>query len=359
MDSSPVRLGIIGAGGIGQMHAASARDAGSDVVAVTDIDEAAARSLADAHAADVCADLRALCAHDAVEAVVVAVPNALHVECAETAVALGRDVLLEKPMATNVPGCESLIDAVRATDRFVQVGFVSRYAPAVEAVREKIVAGEFGRIYRARASYIRRRGIPGLGGWFTTRAAAGGGVLIDLGVHAIDLMLHLAGRPAPRRASGVCGSHFGSPIASYRFDEMWGGPPRLGGTFDVEDDASALIRCDDGFTMALDAAWAANVVEEEQDNGVLLLGEKGGAMINPWEGKVRLVFERDGAVVDEAPTFDPETQWDLAWQRQHEDFARNVRKRTAPGPSVADGLEVQRVLDAIYRSSDEGREVEL
>lgn len=351
------RLGIIGSGSIGRMHAENAVKAGSTIVACCDVKEAAATALAADFDAKPVTSMDDLFAIDDVEAVVVSVPNHLHRNCAIAALEAGRDVLLEKPMAIDAAQCDEVIAAAAGTDRIVQVGFVSRYAPAIRLVRSMIERGDFGRLYLARAQYVRRRGIPGLGGWFTTKEKAGGGVLIDLGVHVIDLMLHLAGRPAVQRASGVCTAHFGPAMKDYVFHEMWGGPPRYDGTFDVEDGATAILRCDEGFTMEVSATWAANIIEEETGNGLMLLGDKGGAVVDLWEGKVRIATERGGELFDETARLPEGDQWGMAWTMQHELFAGHVSDRSQPAASMQHGREVQAVLDAIYRSNDEGREV--
>src|SRR5690606_17392739 len=147
----------------------------------------------------------------------------------------GKDVLVEKPMGLNANECREMNAAAKAKDRILQVGFVQRYSSVATTVKKFVDAGRLGNIYHAKANYYRRRGIPGLGGWFTTKALSGGGPLIDLGVHVIDLITYLMGSVRPVRVSGKVYANFGKRMKDYVFESMWAGPPRLDGVCDVED----------------------------------------------------------------------------------------------------------------------------
>ncbi|MDY7108945.1 MAG: Gfo/Idh/MocA family oxidoreductase, partial [Planctomycetota bacterium] len=296
------RLGLIGAGTIGKLHAESAARAGVEVAGFCDTEPQRLKEMAAQYPeAMVTSSFQELLEADDIEAVVVGVPNSLHKECAIAAMEAGKDVLLEKPMAMNAAECDEIIDAMKRTGRLVQLGFVCRCAPTTRALMEFIAAGRLGRIYHARAAWVRRRGIPGLGRWFTTKSEAGGGVLIDLGVHMIDLIMHLAGRPKALRAGGSCTSTFGAPIDKYVYTEMFAGPPNPKGKFDVEDAAMGMIRFDDGLTMELALSWAANVPEHLLTSGITLLGEKGGCFYDIWTDRFVIATEQDGHLVDISP----------------------------------------------------------
>lgn len=364
------RVGIIGAGRIAQEHARAILAIGSEVAAVCDIDRAKAQHLMNVPAvSDVDADAASrtrvidsvdeLLAMDDVPAVVVSVPNSLHRDLAIAALRAGKDVLLEKPMGLSVAQCDDIIKAERATSRFVQMGFVCRYAPRVAAVRELIDSGELGTIYHAKATLFRKRGIPGLGKWFTTRAQSGGGVLIDLGVHLIDLLMHMTRQTRADRVSGACESRFGTPITSYAYDEMWAGPPDPNGTFDVEDGACGLIRFPGGMTAELNITWAANIPDGLYRDGILLLGDRGGCFFDLWADQFVMTRQRDGRVVDEHPEFDNSEAWNRAWNGQHETFRRCVTDRTPPSASTTAGRHVQQVIAAMYASSDVAREIDV
>jgi predicted dehydrogenase len=334
------------------MYGCPVHDRGCDV----DLDRA--RALAAKYpAAQAAGSAEALLADPGIAAVVVATPNVLHKDLAVAAMRAGKDVLLEKPMAMNVGECDEIIAAREQTQRVVQLGFVCRGAPATLAARELLDAGRLGRVYHAKASLYRCRGIPGLGRWFTTKAKSGGGVLVDLGVHLIDLVLHLTGYPRPTRASAVCSSTFGSPIDRYFFDAMWGGPPNPDGVFDVEDAATALVRFDSGLSMEVNATWAADLCEERMHNQIVLLGDEGGCCVDLWNNQLILTTERDGRVADEPVPLPEGDAWGSAWARQSEIFARNVVARTPPEASAENGRAVQVLVEALYRSASEGREV--
>jgi predicted dehydrogenase len=357
---SPFSIGLIGAGSIARLHAEQARAVGTRVAGAYDVEPERARALTALHdGARPAASLAELLGRSDVDAVVVAAPNDVHGELALAAMRAGKAVLLEKPMATSLAECDDLVAAAAAPSARLQVNFVTRRAPAVEAVRRFIDAGRLGRIYHVRAQWYRRRGIPGLGGWFTTKARAGGGVLIDIGVHMIDLVLHLTGRPAAQRVSGACTSVFGRPIPAYTFTEMWAGPVRAEGTFDVEDGASAFVRFDGGLTMQIGVSWAANVVEADVPCAVTLLGEKAGVHFDPWGKTLTIAGEQDRAIVDVRPQLASGETWVSAWQRQHELFRDVARGARAPEATAAHGRAVQAIIDGIYRSSDAGREVEI
>lgn len=351
-----IRLGIIGAGAIGQVHIKAAGAAGSQVVALADVDGAAAERVAKAsgipqHFGD---PQKMLAAKD-VDAVVVAVPNKFHMPLAVAALEAGKDVLLEKPMALNVAEAKKINAAVAKSGRILQMGMVQRYSSVSNTAKAMIDAGRLGTIYHAKANYYRRRGIPGLGGWFTTKALSGGGPLIDIGVHIIDLALYLMDFPKPTRVSGKVYANFGKDMKSYLYEGMWAGPPKYDGVCDVEDAAHALIRFEGGATMEVNATWAGNFPDGSVQNLVGLFGDKGGITFELGGSAVHLAAQQDGHNVDVSPKLRSVD----AFAAQHEEFARNVTKRTQPHASGERGELVMSILDAIYDSSEKDREVEL
>jgi predicted dehydrogenase len=355
-----VTLGIIGAGGAATQHAEAAARAGLPVAGICDADLERARALAAKNPpARATAMADELLADPEVAGVVVATPNFLHKELAVAALRAGKDVLLEKPMAMNVAECDEIIAARQQTGQLLQLGFVCRGAAATRAVAELIETGRLGRIYHVKASIYRARGIPGLGRWFTDRTRSGGGVLMDLGVHLIDLGLHLTGNRAPSRISAVCTSNFGQPIDAYAYDSMWGGPPDPTGVFNVEDAVTGLVRFDGGMSMELNAVWAADLSEARMRNQVVLLGDRGGCWMDLWNNELTLTTEPDGCVVDEQVSLANGDAWAAAWTRQAETFAANIESRTPPEASAEDGRAVQALVEALYRSAAEGREVEV
>ena len=353
------RVGVIGAGGIAEVHAIAIREAGHEVAAICDVDRAKAEALASQCDATAFDDLDAMLGDDSIGSVVVAVPNCLHSPLAVRALDAGKHVLLEKPMATTVDECDAVIEAAARSTGLVQMGFVCRCAATTLSAMEVIESGRLGRIYHAKATMYRRRGIPGLGRWFTTKSESGGGVLIDLGPHLIDLLLHLTGRPAVHSVDCHTSSHFGHPPSGYRFTDMWAGPPNPDGAFDVEDGASAMLRCEGGLTMDLNMSWASHLPEKLLPDGVTLFGEDGAMHFDIWGDHIVVGAELDGESVDIRRTIKEGEGWNTAFRRQHERFARNVASGEQPSASAADGRAVQCVLESLYRSDAAGGSVEV
>jgi predicted dehydrogenase len=355
-----VRLGIIGAGGIGAWHAKTAAAVGIQVAGVFDPDGERARAVAAEHGgAFAVTSLDELLRHEGVDAIAVASPNAFHCQNAVAALLAGKDVLLEKPMARDRPECDRILEARQRSGRLLQMGFVCRYATASVAAAGLVASGRLCRIYHVKASLYRQRGIPGLGRWFTTARLSGGGVLVDLGVHLLDLALHLSGHPRVYRAGASCTSVFGAPPSKYRYRDMWAGPPDPAGVFDVEDGVVALVRCDTGLTIELNTTWASNIPGSWIRDGVLLLGDQAACWFNLWSNELVVGVERDGHVVEERPGLHGGDAWVGAWHEQYRRFADSVQSRTPPAATGEQGRAVQAVLDALYRSSRKRREVEV
>lgn len=352
-------LGIIGCGGIGGVHALAARRAGIPVVAVWDISVERGKAFAQAHGAAASDSIDGLLARKDVTAVAICVPNDQHHPCAIKALAAGKHVLLEKPMAMTTGQCDEIAAAAAKAGTVLQIGLVCRGSPAARCVRSFIEAGRFGRIDRISCALYRRRGIPGLGGWFTTKARSGGGPLIDLGVHMLDLSLWLAGAPQPLRASGVTSSGLGAAMRGYTFTSMWAGPPRYDGVCDVEDSATALVRCEGGLVIEMNVCWAANIPEGHFKDGICVVGSKAGAAFQVFGKSVSIATEEEGHLVDLSPHFvadDPERQM---WDEQYRQFIDAVDGRSPPHADAAAGRRVQALVEAIYESAATGREVDV
>lgn len=355
-----IRLGVIGVGTIGAIHLKAARDADVAVACIADVLGDHAQQRAEefdiANAVD---DPDKLLGRDDVDAVVIAVPNKFHAPLAIAALQAGKDVLIEKPMALTAQQCAQINKTARQHQRLVQVGFVHRYTAVARVAKALIEADRIGRIYHIKASMYRNRGIPGLGGWFTTKALSGGGPLIDLGVHVIDLALHLAGYPLVDRVSGKTFAQFGPRMENYVFENMWAGPPKLEGVFDVEDAAHALLRLQDGATMELNVTWAGNFPDNAMPSQVVLMGERGGLTFSLNSDKLTLTTEQDGYNVDVLPKFAFTPGFDEAFKLQLQTFIGHVESRTTPDADGEAGRIVSAVIDAIYASSEQNCEVAL
>ena len=341
-------IGIIGAGAIGQKHAVAAQQAGAAVRWVVDVDALRAEDLAASCGASAATTPEALLADADVDAVVIGVPNRWHHRLALAALEAGKDVLLEKPMATSAEQCAEINAAAERAGRMLQVGYVHRYTSVGRTALELVNDGTLGEIYHAKAQLWLRRGVPGLGKRFTTKRESGGGALMDVGVHLIDLALHLLGFPEAEEVTGQVYSNFGRRMRDYVFESMWAGPPDWDGVCDVEDAAHALVRFRSGATLSLDVAWAGNFPATAMPTSLVgLFGDRGGMAFQLFGDHVDLTVEEDGAVVDrrvDAAERD-------AFHEQFLDFQRAVLERRCFGPTGQEGLVVQSIVDRVYGSS--------
>ena len=350
-DRTDVRTAIVGLGNIGQYHADRLVDLGVPLVGGMDVSADAREQFTRRYGVDVYDDHTELFA-DA-DAVVITTPNKFHEEYAVSALERGLHVLLEKPLAHSLESAERIAAAAADAESHCMIGFNNRYSNAVRIVKNRIERGDLGRVTHVEANYVRRRGVPGRGSWFTRRAIAGGGALIDLGVHAIDLALYLLGYPEVTEVSGVTRSDFG-PREDYAYLEMWGedaGP----GAFDVDDSSSAFIRCGDGRTVSLEVAWATNRPSSHE------------FVVNGTGAAARFDLLEHDLTVYSASTVGPDHLEDTTVEARGNDTHRDEQRAffDAIGAgvevegNVEEALVVQRIIDAIYRSSEEGQTISL
>ncbi|MFP4055429.1 MAG: Gfo/Idh/MocA family protein [Candidatus Brocadiia bacterium] len=280
------------------------------------------------------------------DAVSIALPNSLHAPVSVAASKAGLHVLCEKPMATSVREARRMLRAATEAGKKLMINFSYRFTPQGQALRRVVESGAVGDIYFGRTAWHRRRGLPGFGGWFGQKALAGGGPIIDLGVHRLDLAMWLMGNPRPVTVSGSTYSHVADRIAREQ-----------GKKFDVEDLGCALVRFEDGATLIVEASWAG-FTEKREDMSTQLLGTRGGILHrNVGQGydfEALVYTERDGTLWESRLQ-----QSVLETPKAYEDFVDaclDGREPLAPGQH---GLDVQLVLDAIYKSARKGREVRI
>jgi len=352
------RIGIIGAGMIANVHAETADRIGTKVVAVHDPRTERASTFAKKHGCSVEDSVDALLAKEDIDGVVVAVPNDQHATLAIAALEAGKHVLLEKPMAMSLQQCDDILQARDASGKVLQMGFVCRYSPAAKVAKQMIENGDLGEIHHVQATLLRQRGIPGLGGWFTTKERSGGGCLIDIGVHLIDVAMHITAKKTPTRALGKCTQQFSE--RTYAYDEMWS-TPKVGGTFDVEDRVRALLTDASGTTFQFDVAWATHLPEKTMKDGLLFEGTKGAMVIDLWENEITLGFSDKGTPKVKTISIELDDAWNDAFDGEHRAFANAIASESldAGAGSGEDGRLVQQVVEAVYTSNGIGKEVEI
>lgn len=347
-----IKVGIIGCGIIAKHHLeAYKKSAKAEVVALADIVPKQVEILAKEYGIKkTYADYRSLLKDDSIEAVSVCIPNFLHAEVTVKALESGKHVLCEKPMALNLRQAQKMDQIAQEANKVLMIAMCHRFQAGSQALKRIINSGKLGKIYHAHVSLLRRRGIPGLGGWFTTKSQSGGGPLIDIGVHALDLTIWLAGNPEPVAVSAATYTKFGDK-KDYTYVSMWS-QPVPGGIFDVEDYATALIRFKDDSTLTLECSWAANIVEETFHS--LILGDKAGAKIEIGQG-VKISGQADGCLNDTTLHY---ADGDIFLDEVIH-FLDCIHTGKQPIPSAKDGLRIQKIIDAIYRSSSLKREVRI
>lgn len=341
-------IGIIGSGGIAQnAHMPGYKECesrGVRIVAVADANLETARQAAEKfNVPHVLGDYRELLALDEVHAVSICTPNYLHKQPTIDALQAGKHVLVEKPLAMDAVEGQEMVDAARASGKKMQVGFMTRFQSAAQAIKRFIDAGELGDIYFARAHATRRRGIPGWG-VFTQKDKQGGGPLIDIGVHILDLTLWLMGHPKPVACSGQTYAQFGHRPGLVGLLGQW--DPQI---FSVEDFAVALIRFENGATLNLQSAFCANQEEREHFN-TELFGSEGGASYNP----CKMFFEKHRTLIDASPAYLPQVK---PHEEEVKAFVNAILDDTEVPVTGEEALMTSKIIDAIYKSSDSGREV--
>jgi predicted dehydrogenase len=244
-----IRVGVVGLG-IGRHHIRGYQShPAAEVVAIADLDEARLASIgAEYRVENRYTSTEEMLAEAKLDVVSVATPNSFHKPLTIAALEAGCHVLCEKPMAMNAGEGREMLAAAQKADKRLMIDFSYRFSEQSQALKAQVDSGVLGEIYFARTLWHRRRGLPRFGGWFGQKAMSGGGPLIDLGVHRLDLALWLMGYPKP---VWVLGSAY-NPIATALAKEQ-------GVDYDVEDLAVALIKFDNGATLELEASWAAHV----------------------------------------------------------------------------------------------------
>lgn len=352
----PVKVAIIGCGTIANSaHGPSyAKNPDAKIAYCVDIIPERARALAEKFGD---ADTRALADyHDLlqdpeVEAVSVCVPNYLHAPISIDCLKAGKHVLCEKPAALNYAQVLDMKAAADQSGRMLNIGVVNRFNTAVNQVHDLIKAGELGELYHIYCSFRAYRSIPGLGGPFTTKSMAGGGVLIDWGVHYIDLISYCIDTPAVKTVSGATYSKLGQDMKNYVYTGMWAGPPDYSGTCDVEEFVTGLVRTA-GPTISLNGAWAQNI--NESATFIEFLGDKAGIKLQ-YGGKFTLYSTKNGMLTATACDM---TMADMFYD-EIDAFIRCARDGQKIRSNVDEILVTAQIMDGLYQSAELGREISL
>ncbi len=343
-----LKIGIIGCGNIANCHAGGYKSCpDAEIIACCDIDRAKAEAFAKHYGIpnyySSCDEMLAAHSFDGVS---VCTWNSAHMECTVKALESGANVICEKPMAMNAEQAKIMKATAEKCGRLLMIGFVRRFGNDADCVRDFIKAGALGDIYYAKATYLRRNGCPG--GWFGDLRYSGGGPLIDLGVHVMDLVRYLGGSPKPVSAYGVTYNNLGFDRV-HNSNKDWSVSYTKGFEYTVEDMASAMIRFDNGLTMHMEASFNLNV---KRDCGIIeLFGTKGGAKIDP---EVELYSDLGGHMVDIRPSNSSALAFNGLFDKEIAHFVDCVKNGTECRSKAEDGVVLMQMIDAVYASAAGG-----
>jgi predicted dehydrogenase len=349
-----LRAGVVGLGWAGGRHLdgyAALPDV--EIVALAGLEEDRLKELGGRFGIpNLYSDYQDLMARDDIDVVSVCTPNHLHAPITIAALESGKHVLCEKPLARDAGEAEAMVKAAVEGNKVLHVAFNHRQRGDVQVLRRFLEQDQLGRIYHVKATWMRRSGIPGMGSWFTSRHMAGGGPLIDLGVHVLDLALFLLDEPEVVSVSAATYAELGPRGRGFSGTKRMS----VGSAYEVEDLATAFLRLGDGSTVNLEASWAVYGGAND-DFGVTLFGTNGGAEIKVreynWQDTLRIYTDAAGVPAVLSP--------EVGQGEGHIAVVRNFvaavqAEKVDHGPALA-GLRRVRIIDACYHSAVEGREL--
>ncbi len=284
-----------------------------------------------------------------VEAVFVLTPNYAHYTITMDALKAGKHVFCEKPITVNYELSCEMANAAKEAGKLLNIGVCNRYHASVEMLEQLNREGKFGNIYHVYCSFRSFRSIPGLGGAFTTKDQSGGGVLIDWGVHFLDLILYILGGAKLQNVTCDAYCEMAKDMKAYKYENMWAEDTAdiENGTNDVDDFISGYVRTDKA-SISFNGAWAQNVKQDEMF--IDFLGDKCGARLS-YGGKFELY---DGQTLE---TINPEYDIPNMYLRENTAFIEAIVSGTPDRNYIDNVLESAKLLDALYESSNKKGEV--
>ena len=287
-----------------------------------------------------------------VEAVSICTPNYAHKTIAIDAMRAGKDVLCEKPAARTLDEANEMLRVHNETGRILNIGVVNRFNDNVRLIKKYIDDGKLGEVYHVYVSFRAHRSIPGLGGAFTTKAIAGGGALIDWGVHFLDIVMYCCSDPKPLTVSGEAFCKLGKDMPNYVYKSMWAENTKdLNGTYDVDDSVAGIIRTE-GPVITFHGAWAQNIGESEMY--IDFMGDKGGIRLT-YGSTFKFYSTENGALI----SYTPEIRTRDHFRNEIDAFVRDVKTREKLPSSIETVILTQQILQAIYDSSERHSEIKL
>mgnify|MGYP005892252303 CR=1 FL=1 len=315
------------------------------------IPERAEKAVKDYGCGTAVTDYREVLADSEIEAVSVCTPNKMHSEITVAALKSGKNVLCEKPAARELSEALEMQRAQHGSGKVLNIGVVNRFNTNVNKIKERIDSGRLGEVYGVYISFRSHRSIPGLGGAFTTNEIAGGGVLIDWGVHFLDIVMYCCGDPKAKTVSAEKFCRLGNPIKDYVYTDMWAGPPTNDGICDVEEGITGMIRSE-GPVITFNGAWAQNIGENEMF--IDFLGDKAGIRLT-YGGDFVLYGSENGMLT----RVEYSAQSVQMFENEINSFVDCIESGEKLPSHIDTNMVTVRLMDAIYRSANSHKEVEL
>jgi predicted dehydrogenase len=332
----PLRIGLAGVGVAAQISHIPAikRTEGLELAALCDRDREKAARVAQKFQVPTATDrLDDLLEDDSIDAIDVCTPNYLHAPMATAALESGKHVLCERPLARSAEEATLMAKAARKADRILMCAVQHRFRADAHLLRTFVEKGDLGSIFFAKAGWLRQRTEWDSDEWRRQKRESGGGVVLDLGFQMLDLSLWVVGNP---KVASVTASVHRS---------------RKG---EVEDSAISLLRLDGGATLTLEVTWG--LLMEKDFVYLNLFGSQGAALLNPF----RIHKGMHGTLVNVTPTLDTSrNQYKQSTEAQIAHFAEALRGKEKPMGHADEILPVMELMDAIYRSAEQGKEVKV
>lgn len=348
---SKVKVGIIGTGSISNLHMLGYNELPNvEVYAACDLNEERVKAFGEKYGIrHTFTDYNEMLKMEELDAVSVCAWNNAHAPASIAALKAGKNVLCEKPLAMSTEEALEMKKAADASGKLLMVGFVRRFGKNTRIMKDFINSGAMGDIYYIKTSCTRRCGNPG--GWFSDKKRSGGGPLIDLGVHMIDLSWFLLGKPKSVSVSGAAFYHLG-PRTNIKAITRYV-PADPDDYCDVEDLAVAFIRFENGAVLSVECSFSQHIHEDKLT--LELYGTKSGGTFEP---TIEIASEMNDYLVDIKPVYTPDYDiFSANFKSETAHFIDCIVNGTQCQNPVEDGVEIMKLLDAVYESARTGKEV--
>jgi predicted dehydrogenase len=357
-----IKIGIVGAGGMADYHIRGFRAGIAEVIAIADHNIEVAKAFATKqNIPEVFESLTEMLSKIELDAISIIAPNKFHKPLAIEALNAGVHVFCEKPPALSATETIEMRDASSKSNKILMFNFNNRARPESYAMMRYINDSSVGEINSCQAVWMRRTGIPGFGGWFTTKALSGGGPVIDL-LHMIDLALYFMGYPEPEY---VMAQTFNDFIDNKAFKGSWGIPDVEDGVTDVESACHGFVRFKSGQVMSLRNSWAEMIRQEEVS--VTFQGQKAGGMVkrlfdidgddNTSKDSCELYVQENGCSINKDIIVSKDES--MGRVRSATNFIQTINGEEAPLNNIDEAVKLMKIIDAIYKSAKLGTPIKI